>query len=495
MSSFKRKKLLYIIINIVLLFIVGILVLKTRGIDFLLESDCIFWIKVYGVCGWIAFGIALYTWFKLRKEFICLYNLLLLLLYLFTYAQCLLSVFNLVPETSALFRYCTKHDILYAEMFTILSLICFHIGALVSCKKPQLYNNFAIENSEDSTLMNIAIKKVGMIFLLFSAPSFFYTLLSMITTVATKGYRAIYGYDEAFGLSLSIMDKIVNITADYFIPALICLLIAYRNSRPKRNSILLLMFIEIVIKLYIGGRGDAIILLLIILVTYHYAIKPITPRKTLKYSIYGYILISFFTVIAQTRGNSNRSIFDYISVFFDSFGNENLFISAVSEMGFTIYPLLMVMKIVPTSFDFLYGKSYLYAFTSIIPNIGFWTVHPATLYSRGGVWLMDVLNLSFGPGYTLCADAYRNFGWGGFWVLALFGILFGKIYSSFDKNTVNKRPEIFAVVMIFAYSTLICVRGDNVYLVRPAFYIVLPMYIMIKLINNRRFSDINHRRN
>lgn len=495
MNNFKMKKSLYITINTVLLFIVGMLVLKTGDIQSMSESECFFWIKIYGICGWISFGTALYTWFKLRKEFICLYNLFLLLLYLFTYAQCLLSVFNLVPETSALFRYCTKNDILNAEMFTILSLICFHIGALFSCKKLQLDNNSTIKNPKDSTLMNAAIKKVGLIFLFFSAPSFFYTLLSMVTTVATKGYRAIYGYDEVSGLSLSTMDKMVNITSDYFIPALICLLIVYRNSRRNRNIILLLMGIEIVIKLYIGGRGDAIILLLIILVTYHYTVKPITLRKALKYSMYGYILISFLTVIAQTRGDTNRSIFNYISVFCDSFGNENLFISAVSEMGFTLYPLLMVMKIVPSFYGFLHGKSYLYAFTSIIPNIGFWEVHPATLYSRGGVWLMEVLNLSFGPGYTLCADAYRNFGWGGFWILALFGMLFGKIYSSFDKNTINRRPEIFAVVMIFTYSTLMCVRGDNVYLVRPTFYIVLPMYIMIKLIYNRCFSIINYSRN
>ncbi|MFA6808769.1 MAG: O-antigen polysaccharide polymerase Wzy [Eubacteriales bacterium] len=458
--------------------------LKTRDINSMSESGCLFWIKIYGVCGWISLGIALYSWTKLRKEFICLYNLFLLLLYLFTYAQCLLFVFDLIPEIISIFRYSPKCDILNAEMFTILSLICFHIGALICCKKPNLDNYHIIKSTNNSALMNTAIKKVGLIFLAFSAPSFFYNLGSAIIIFLTKGYRALYGYDEASGLSLSVLDKVVNITSDYFIPALICLLIAYKSSRKKRNIILYLLYIEIAIGLFLGGRGNAIALLLMILVIHHYTVKQITFRKALKYSLYGYFLISFLTVIAQVRGEMNPSILKYILVFFNSFGKENLFITAIAEMGFTLYPLIMIMKIVPVSYGFLYGKSYLYSFTSIIPNLGFWDIHPATVYSRGGVWLMDVLNLSFGPGYTACADAFRNFGWWGFWILTLFGMLFGKIYSSVDKNTINNRPEIFAIVMIFAYSTLMFVRGDNVYLVRPTFYIVLPIFIMIKLIYN-----------
>ena len=91
--------------------------------------------------------------------------------------------------------------------------------------------------------------------------------------------------------------------------------------------------------------------------------------------------------------------------------------------------------------------------------------------------------MSYGPGFTLIADAYRNFGWYGFLVLIGIGAFFGGLYSSVDTVTIHRRPDLICVMLIFFYSTLMSVRGDNLYIVRPLFYVVIPIYLLIHLIN------------
>ena len=58
------------------------------------------------------------------------------------------------------------------------------------------------------------------------------------------------------------------------------------------------------------------------------------------------------------RNLSNRTFMDYISVFTESFGKQNLFFEALSEIGGTMYPLCSVMMLVPDRYPFFAGKSY-----------------------------------------------------------------------------------------------------------------------------------------
>lgn len=499
--NFNSKKLISIFVTTMILVLIIIMKFVYGGLYSVSYENSLFWMKTLSITGWITLFWSILSWKSLRKEVISLYILYLILTYFFTFGQSLLILFDLVSENRDLLNRITSSQLINAQFFTLLCLVSFHLGALMICKKPNHINNYIKNNTIQTknnqfnlNIMQVAIKRVGIILLILSLPGFLYDTLNTLNTVVSEGYRALYGYDSGI-VRASLITRIFEYTSSYFLPALICLLIAYRNNAMLRRLIFTLMVIKIFNGLYIGGRGGATILLLVVILIYHYSVRPINKRGATLLTVTAYFFLSFLAIIAKLRGLSNRSPQDYFLAFIESFGKENLFFDTLSEIGWTMFPLSAVMAIIPDSFEYFYGKSYLYALTSIVPNLGFWDIHPAKVYAGGGQWLMDTLDLYSGPGFTLIADAYRNFGWLGFFALIGFGALFGRIYSSVDKLTIYKRPDILCFVMIFANATLMSVRGDNLYIVRPLFYEVLPIYILIRLtyirmVNSRvEYSD------
>lgn len=447
------------------------------------------WVRGLGLIGWITLVWSILSWKSLRNETICLYIIFITLLYLFTFGQSLLATFKLVSKRYDLLDRVNIIQLIYSQLYTLICLVSFHLGALVVCRQPDHglkecgeYTD-TIKSDDANINMQKAIMYTGIVLLVFSLPGFIFDTINTLTIVINEGYRALYGYDGNV-VQLGLLVRIFRYTSDYFIPSLICLLVVNREKIFNRRVIIFALGLFILNALYIGGRSNGMVLLLVLTLIYHYCIKPIDKKRAILLGISGYIILSFLGIVAQLRGVSGRSFLDYVIAFKHSFGKGNLFVQTLSEMGITMFPLTAVIMLFPESFDFLGGKSYLYALTSIIPNLGFWDIHPAKVYAGGGDWLMDTLNLYSGPGFTLIADAFRNFGWYGFFVLLGFGFLFGRVYSLLDKSTINYRPDLFCVIMIFFNATLMCVRGDNLYIVRPLFFVVIPIYILIRFIYN-----------
>ena len=490
MKKFKTKKLIYS--SFIILFILSIIILKIIYDNSSYSN--ILWLRTNSIIGWIALVISIITWKKIRHELVSLYIIYLILLYFFTYGQTLLIVYNLVDESKDLLLRFSSTEIINMQFFTLLSLLAFHFGALLFCKKPNTNNsniyNYVFEkdsyNSKDRKFIMLkAIEYGGLILLVFSVPGFIYDTINTLNTVIQGGYGAIYGYHTGGVAGQRILLRIFEQTGEYFIPALICLLIAYKSHSIKRRLIFSLLILRILNGLYIGGRGGAVVLVLVLIMASHYTVRTLNKRKLVKIGIFSYFFVSFLSIVGQMRGAANKGGLDYFIAFIESFGKENLFFRTLSELGWTMFPLGAVMRIVPDQYSFLYGKSYFYALTSIIPNLGFWDIHPAKVYAGGGQWLMGTLNLWSGPGFTLIADAYRNFEWVGFIVLIGFGIFFGRVYSSIDKNSINVKPESVCMVLITFATTVMSVRGDNLYIVRPLVYIVIPIYMLIRIIYNK----------
>lgn len=482
MRNLKTKKLISIYIT--LMFLISIFALRL-----IYESsnvDAYIWLKINSLTGLTMLTWSIVSWRNLTKNTISLYIVYILTLYLFTYGQSLLIVFNLVYEEMNLINRLSVTELVNAQFFTLFSLTSFHLGALFMVKRTH-HNDGELSNksdTKDSVYMNRAIKYVGFILLVFSLPGFMFETINTLKTVIQGGYGALYNYHTDVVVIEGLFVRIFSATSDYFIPALICLLIGYRSNKKVTNFIIIMMIVNVLNALYVGGRGKAVILLTSLVLIRYYCKGNDKNVNILKIGSISYLLVSFLTIVARLRNVSNKSIFDYFILFIDSFSTENLFIITISEMGGTMFPLGAVMRIIPSSYSYFYGKSYIYAITAIIPNLGFWELHPAKIYSGGAQWLMDTLNLWSGPAFTLIADAYRNFGWYGFIVLIGFGMFFGKIYLSIDKYSIYNNPRLLCIVMIFFVSTLTSVRGDNLSIVRPLFYIVLPISFLIRIIYN-----------
>ena len=147
-----------------------------------------------------------------------------------------------------------------------------------------------------------------------------------------------------------------------------------------------------------------------------------------------------------------------------------------------MFPLINVMLLVPDSYPFRFGTSYLYSFTTVIPNLGMWKIHPAVSKANLGIWLKDVLGLRYGPGFSFAAEAYINFGWFGIIVLFILGGFYGWFFSLVDKKQDNPAILVF-VFTVFVLVTM-TTRNSFVGTVRAFLYVSLPLYIAIMLVRN-----------
>ena len=88
------------------------------------------------------------------------------------------------------------------------------------------------------------------------------------------------------------------------------------------------------------------------------------------------------------------------------------FLDSIGSMGFSATSLPYTMNLVPESFSYRYGFTYIVAFTVIIPNFlsGLGVVHPASTYASLARWLQNALNISW-AGFSMPAEAYINMGW------------------------------------------------------------------------------------
>lgn len=83
----------------------------------------------------------------------------------------------------------------------------------------------------------------------------------------------------------------------------------------------------------------------------------------------------------------------------------------VGELGWSITSLGWTMNLVPHSQNYRHGMSYLVSLISWIPSaiFGGSSHHPAVIWGNLADWLQNSLNMSYGPGYTMIAEACSNY--------------------------------------------------------------------------------------
>lgn len=433
------------------------------------------------VMGWIGWGLLLWSawsWKYLFEELFCPNLIFLFVAYLFTFSQSLLLPLGLVPEKLNLLYKFSSSVLLEAQLFTLICLAFYHIGCVLGGSK-----NIA-DQEHDNRLFE-SIKKVGMYLLIISFVPFVINIFQMMSEVFRSGYGGLYNKsDVAVGLSAVIMN-----IAEYFQPALICLLVATTFNKTKQKLIYVLFVAIILINLYLGARSEAVIFLVLLLLYNHYYVAPLKGFRLFVFMFAGFLFLSFLSVVGEVRSEVGRSFADYGYAFIEKITTDNLVIKAVCEMGGSMFPLASTIELVPNSYPFRGGSTYFYAFTSVIPNLNFWDVHPAMLYANLGDWLQNVLQLTYGPGYSLVAEAYINWGWFGFIFFILYGWVNGRIFTLVAKKNVLIRPDLFCFVMIILILTIKTNRNSFLATVRGFFYMGIPIYLMVRYVYYRKLKE------
>ena len=432
-------------------------------------------IKTLGIFAILQFIYIIKSWQTVSGSYINAYTIFMLACYCFNLGQPVLEVFNAVAlNRSVIYHYNIPLSTYYEAIIISLSFImAFHLGA-IACKQPS--NRSTLDSYAPSGVMAATIERVSKVFMICSFPFYAYNTIIQMIVSATLGYMAIYEDIATI--------RLFTLIGDFYIPSAICYYFASEYLHKPTTKIWLIIIATIVFPpLYIGGRSNAIIIFAVILIIYSF-FHQITWRKGLVILAITVMFVLSFTIIANTRDDVSGSSINVK----ESVNENNPFTFTLTEMGGSIQPLCHVLDMIPDPQPYRYGQSYLASLTTIIPNIGFWDEHPATKYANLGNWLKKELNINYGPGFSIVAEAYYNFGYYGFTLMFILGLLFTTVYKNVNRNTLLYNPLQFIVSVVFLWFTIKMVRNSFEFVVRAVAYYCLPLYISINYVYKKRIN-------
>lgn len=424
-------------------------------------------LKMMGVFGWAQFVISVVGWKRITGRVFVPYIIFLLAAYIFCVGQSFLEVFNLVVEERSVYNMCSASEIYRAEVYSLLFLASFHIGALVDYRKK--YSETKINDSSKTKLVEYsAIKNIGRIYIYISFIPFIIENYVKYSMVSAYGYWGLY---KNTGIPLW---GLITLLSDFFIPGVLCILLTSRPNSNRQRSILLFFAAIIFFIMYCGGRSQGVVLVAVTLLYYQNHVKAISKKGWILLCVGGFFFVYMMSVISHLRSGSRDSYVEAI-VNYKAEAGSNPFFETISEMGGSIYPMARTMTLVPsTNEEYRYGTTYLYALSSLIPNVGFWERHPAAVKANLAEWLMKKDRLTYSPAYSIVAEAYINFGIAGFIVMFILGVYFSRVLN-IESGSKNKMLT-FLVAIIFTYMSLQMVRNCFFGVVRTIAYYILPIY-------------------
>lgn len=437
-------------------------------------------VKMFGTYAWVLLIYIYYSWYKCQGTLINGYVVFITAFFAFNLGQPLLHCFNIDAGFRDLLSgpriTLTLSEYIDASFMGLLFISVMHIGALCGILTTVSTNSGSIVK-EDVDAKYKAIRGASLVFFLLSVPFWtFYNIKIMAFTIV-NGYGGDL-YDE-----IAEIPGYVRVLKDYFEPSLICLLFSTEYFGKNRYLVYLLTVLAIVIPpMVIGGRSQIAIFAAIFLVIYTLFHK-MDWQKLILSGVVGICLLLMFFIIGRTRNSTGVTMDDYKSVVENS--DTNPFVSLMAEMGCSMYPMGATIQLVPARDDYRLGSTYLWSFSTLIPNLGFWDRHPAQEYCNMGNWLVDKLNLTYGPGYSIAAEAYINFGFFGFIFFFFYGKLLSKYCRYINKENVQYNPFYIIATLIFLWFAIKTVRNSFVGTVRAVFYVALPMVWLFRFYYNR----------
>lgn len=181
-----------------------------------------------------------------------------------------------------------------------------------------------------------------------------------------------------------------------------------------------------------GSRASTILLLVSMVVVYHFGVRRISLKKLAVLAVVGVMVLGALTV--HRRGYSSMS--DGVQDFFYSVFSD----TTVAEVGSVFY-------LFPDRIDFFHGKSFLVGIGAAFPGVEVDAVNPfhhvagvlhGASYVRGGG----------GETFPMVAEAYMNYGYPGVVAVPLLvGLLFGFLFRRCQGYRENPFVLLFAIAV------------------------------------------------
>jgi len=268
------------------------------------------------------------------------------------------------------------------------------------------------------------------------------------------------------------------------------MLMSINNKRVAKTGVVSLLLVSFLYML-MGNRGYAISIFLVLLWLYNNSIKRISKKKFLIISILIVLLSSLFFQMKSYALIEKLSFAMYFSLM-----EESPIISLFQEGSVTFRTIIYTVKYIPEIKGYQFGMSYLWALTTMIPNIFGTPIHPAHYFYEGPSewlrWNFSPLQAETGQGFgfSMIGEAFYNFGIIGV-VIIMF--LFGYCISRLSKQDLaNKKVFHKIILSIVLYNSIWGIRNTASSIVRDMTWqilLVIVATLFIKLITKPKQNN------
>lgn len=429
------------------------------------------WLAIIELC------IVMILWHKMTKEYLSPFLVVILVSVLFGMGQIFGWAFKLDMNSLDLQTYIPEIGMHYVGdglIYSLDGIILFILGGTLSFNGKKRAS-IKLEDTEENEIDKSAIKTVSTLLLFISIPAFLFNLWNVLPAVLAGGYSELYTEINSY----SQAGQFIPLLAGWLPIALLMKYALYNTTRQDLSIISVIgISIYIVINLFIGARSGAVMLALAFVLTKHYLGTPFTKNKVIPVGLAGYFGIGILNAVKDIRLMANRSLLSVL----DAFSLSSVIGSFIGELGWSMSSLSWTMRLIDNGSYFRYGESYLYAFTAIIPNLGFWAEHPA-VKANLGQWMQSSLGRTTGLGYTFIAETYANFAWGGLIMMLVFGFILGKIMTSVTRDTAKYNYKATMIqMMIISVLLKSFVRSSFSAIMRQLVFTVILIIVLINLV-------------
>ncbi len=395
----------------------------------------------------------LYSWKSKTGRIFTPYIIFFIFFFLFNFGQPLMWAFGIhIPNEIGGNGNINSIEIgiVKTQIYTILMMLSFHIGALFIQDKINIKSRLKPKDVKKCILF------IGILLGIISIPLTFYRAINFYIIASQFGYRALYYSDYVQQGGFLMIIEI------FFMPSLVCILIGSGFNKTIRKCVYVIFILYLAINLLSGDRGSWIYKLLVFLWLHSIYVKPLDYKKILKYGILGIVGLYIVTIIVSVRNIGLHMINqEYIMEYL--LGSRSPIISNIFEMGGTMEILHKLITDDGVRTAWIYGNTYLTAIAGMISTrflsfIGINFVLVDDWFSQ------DYLGITWGTGFSMIGEAYLNAGlYLAPIVIILLGYLIGKILYVNPNINPNQMPLKYVFIST-SLSTIIGLSRGTIYL-------------------------------
>lgn len=436
LNNNKYKKILYLLLYCIINICLFIILLN-------LEKNV--WVEKITLISSIQLALNIILIINYGYKIFSLPILFIIFTYIFHLGQLILIVLDTNVERSVDIVNLVSNDlfikaccfVIYSQMFVVLGIIT------INYKKKKITKDVVEKNRTEDQIKIIYI--IGIVlFVIGLFPNVYLNFIKIDSFLKGDYLTGLTAYSETSG--------IIKILSQFFTVGILLIIIGQKSKKKSAKLFFAIVIVYQICTMISGSRGEQVISI----ITFVFLYINIHEVKINKKKLFLLILISYIGLILLNTLSDIRSMNNFnMELFFKIFCNNSIqespILSAMGEFGGTMISLCYSMKFFPYTVKYVYGRSYLLSFLTVLPNFhGFLEyINNTSIFTYN---FPEIYRMYLGGSYL--GELYYNFGFIGVFCSYCIGILVGSI-SRIVTNALKKKKYLALAIFINLYPSIL----------------------------------------